>query len=81
MDLRDFINWLISAKSMNERSARDVVCRLKRAMGVAKCDGFDQQIVTKLEASADFAGFTPCVRSQLRRAITLFTEYAQSEGN
>lgn len=81
MNLNDFSGWLVSAKAMSERSARDVASRLRRAMGIAKCDGLDKQLSTKLEANADFAGFTPCVKSQLRRAITLFNEFAQSKGS
>jgi len=73
----DFQKWLIDTKSMSEKSAGDVVSRLKRANTIIEID-VPLEIETLLfhfSGKSAFKALTQTVRSQLKRAIRLYKEF------
>ncbi len=79
MDFLAFNDWLIETKGMQERSAKDVICRCKRVCGIVKKGKIGKDTIKSLEKSEVFANSTPCVKSQLKRAIILWNEFGESK--
>lgn len=75
MRYEDFLSWLREKKGMSERSARDVVSRSKRALVITKQEVFDSHSMDLLTASGDFIECSMSIKSQLKRAITLYMEF------
>lgn len=76
----EFSNWLKSSKSFTDRSARNVVSRLKRASSLCKFD-WDADVARNLfhlEQVPAFQKLTVSVKSQLRRAVKLNVEFLNS---
>jgi DNA (cytosine-5)-methyltransferase 1 len=77
---RDFRVWLREIKSYTDRSAGNVVSRLKRVrklIGPAMRFNETIDIVHALEKTPEFSRFSPSVKSQLKRAIYLRSEFAR----
>ena len=72
----EFREWLMKEKNYSDRASRDVQSRLKRALGYAGDESVCPGTMEKLEANAEFKGLSMSVKSQMRRAIRLHTEYA-----
>lgn len=72
--------WLVEQKGFGERGARDVECRLRRAVSFDKrIGGLDAEAdLGLLERKKMFKELVPGVRSQLRRAVILSSEMARS---
>lgn len=84
MRYTDFLEWLKTEKGMNIRSARDVISRSKRALGLTKQPEIDEESMQKLVDSIEYHDFSSCIKSQLKRSITLyqeFTNYVQKPNN
>lgn len=78
--LRDelaFRSWLESMEGFRQRSAADVVSRVKRAMIFADVlsAGSDHELRFLLEESSDYRGCSSSVRSQLKRAAQLYRQF------
>jgi DNA (cytosine-5)-methyltransferase 1 len=75
----DFFNWLIANKRFCHASAKDTVSRLKRVGTFCKPNWNAGAAVnlTALGNAEEFGNLTVSVRSQLRRAISLYSEFLQ----
>lgn len=78
MEYTEFLEWLKTEKSMNIRSARDVVSRSKRILGLTKQEKIDDESMQKLLDSIEYHDFSSCIKSQLKRSITLYREFINS---
>lgn len=75
MNYSEFLTWLLENKNMSIRSAKDVVSRLKRALLIIKCDELNNRSIHALNSEANFLDLSVSVKSQLRRAISLYIEF------
>lgn len=75
MDYQEFLAWLEGEKKMGTRSARDVVSRLKRVVGMLGTDVLDDASVLKLNEVDAFDECSMYIKSQLRRSVNLYLEY------
>lgn len=74
MDYANFCEWLMSEKAMSQRSARDVVSRLKRVESIIANESDDLSL-DALNSAPTFNDCTMFIKSQLRRTVTLYNEY------
>jgi DNA (cytosine-5)-methyltransferase 1 len=77
---KEFRNWLQEMRSYTDRSAGNVISRLKRARRIVGkerrfVDARDE--IAALERIAEFAALSASVRSQLKRAIILDYEFSR----
>lgn len=80
IDYRGFYEWLCSAQTLSERVVRDTVSRLKRAISFQQAPPKpDAYYIFSLEQSEAYRSLTPTVRSQIKRSITLYSQYCVSE--
>lgn len=75
MDYENFLIWLQENKNMSNRSARDVVSRLKRAMLIINTYKVTNNSLESLNSNSEFKNLSMSVKSQLRRSITLYSEF------
>lgn len=71
----DFLEWLEKEKGMSHKSSGDVVSRLKRVLLILGEKDISGIELNKLEEKAKFQALSITVKSQLRRAIKLYTEF------
>lgn len=74
----DFRDWLRAKQDFTPRTISNVVSRLKRASKILSVQKIGRDASTSihaLEAKREFLELTPSVRSQIRRAIRLKTEF------
>lgn len=76
MNYQEFLAWLETERKMSKRSAKDVVSRLKRVVGLLGSDTLDSTSVSKLNEVAAFDECTMFIKSQLRRSVALYLEYS-----
>jgi len=77
MNYCKFLDWLQQEKSMNIRSAKDVVSRLKRAMIIINNTEVTNESLQLLNSKSEFLSLSMSVKSQLRRSITLYSEFSK----
>ena len=77
MNYEGFLEWLKTEKNMSERSARDTVSRIKRALRIASGVTVDTTTIDKLNEAPEFLKLSMFIKSQLRRAIALYQEFAK----
>ena len=72
-----FYDWLQKEKHLSQKSARDVLSRLKRVKNYVDFSGkgSDEELLFKMSQNSDFQKLTMSVKSQLRRAIHLAKKY------
>lgn len=70
----DFKEWIIKEKGYGEKSAGDVVSRLKRAQGFCGKEDFTME---ELDKNEDFSKLSVSVRSQIRSAVRIRDSYKQ----
>lgn len=77
-DLEEFRGWLVVGKELLPRSAGNVVSRLRRARGFLGGKRFvdPRDAAHELDKQKEFLKLTVTVRSQLRRALDLYAEFA-----
>jgi DNA (cytosine-5)-methyltransferase 1 len=76
VDYAPFYNWLCETQANCERTRRDTLSRLKRAATICALPQTpDAYYLFALEQSDDYKILTPAVRSQLKRAVTLYADY------
>lgn len=79
MDYIVFKQWLQDEKNLSIRSASDVVSRCKRVNRITKKDSIDDNTVTTLMSMDSYDGMSPSIKSQLKRAATLYVEFSHKE--
>lgn len=72
-----FQEWLSAEKGLSERSSRDTVSRLSRANKLHPLSSETdlQTYIFELGRKPDFESLSPSVRSQLKRAVKLYSEF------
>lgn len=71
--MNDFKNWLIKEKKMNDRSARDVISRLKRSVNITNSS--NEIISCEMLTDEIIINMSTFVKSQLRRSVSLWIEF------
>lgn len=75
----NFVAWLTEEKKYSNRSAKDVVSRIKRADTLCKISNVpDAKYLFNLEQSDCFDKLSVTVKSQIKRAANLYHEFLQS---
>lgn len=75
MKYDDFLVWLQDSNDMSIRSAKDVVSRSKRVLGVTGQKKIDEKTQFLLVESQAYLESSTFVRSQLKRAIALYLAF------
>jgi len=78
----EFGKWLITEKNYTERSSFDVKSRLKRAYSFCCSDAKDKSIdiqINLLESNEDYKKLSVSVKSQLKRALTLYNVFSEAK--
>ena len=75
MDYMTFNGWLIETHDMGERSAQDVVSRCKRVCRMLRIDRITPDTSSELVNNADFNNSSMYIKSQLKRAVTLWLDF------
>ena len=72
-----FQEWLSAEKGLSERSSRNTVSRLSRANKLHPLSSETdlQTYIFELGRKPDFESLSPSVRSQLKRAVKLYSEF------
>jgi hypothetical protein len=80
MDEKKFREWLIEKKHFGVKSTNDIISRIKRAGKLIKVtdDVDSEKIINKLENIKEFQHMSLSVKSQLKRAIRLKTDYQKT---
>ena len=77
-----FHEWLRDSQTMTERTQRDTISRLKRADAICAMPSVPEAYyLFSLEQSEDYKSLTPSVRSQLKRAVSLYSDYRKAESS
>lgn len=79
MDYVVFKQWLQDEKNMSIRSATDVVSRCKRINRMIDMDKIDDKTVEILVETESYADMSSFIKSQLKRAATLYMEFCKKE--
>lgn len=72
-----FKEWLCNSKGLSDRSACDVISRIKRADKL--CPYYDESIdayLQRLDVDREFIALSMSIKSQLKRSWHLFAEYS-----
>lgn len=75
MDNSEFQKWLQDEKKMSVRSSGDVICRIKRVMSIVHANEVNENTLGALNSSEEFLKCSMFIKSQLRRAVTLYNEF------
>ena len=76
IDCDSFYKWLLVTQPLSERVKKDTVSRLRRANSMCVVPPNPQaHYIFLLEQSEGFKMLTPTVRSQLKRAVSLYADY------
>ncbi len=72
----EFVEWLITNRNFSKRAANDTVSRIKRADKIYKIpDSPDSLYLYKLQQTDEFSNLSVSVRSQIKRAASLYSDY------
>ena len=75
MDFVAFKTWLIDYKGMTTRAASDVPSRLRRITKLLDCVDVDNTTYANLKRNSTYQEYSVTVRSQMKRALTLYLEF------
>lgn len=75
MDSIKFYKWLQQNQDMNDRSAKDVISRLKRTLSIIGNTDIPCDALQLLKEKEVFMSLSVTVKSQLRRAVKLYLEF------
>lgn len=75
----ELASWLVSQKDYKKRSANDVVSRLKRADGICTLLKPSDEYIFELEHKKEFLELTTAVRSQIKKAVHLYSDFRYQE--
>lgn len=71
-----FLNWLVRFQNYSQRSARDVLSRVRRADKICHLDGApDDFYCYSLLQTNEYNKLSASVRSQIKRALTLYRSF------
>ena len=73
----EFYNWLVDAKQLSNRSAKDVISKCKRIKNILHTDSLDIFSSEQLLETDDFKRLSFFIKSQLQRALALWKEYVE----
>lgn len=79
MDTVKFLEWLSTEKSMRARSAKDVVSRLGRVSRLLGIEELGTDAIELLKENSDFQNSSTFIRSQLKRAVSLYVEFQETQ--
>ena len=78
MDTVRFLEWLSTEKSMGTRSAKDVVSRCSRVNRLLGTEELGVDTVDLLKENEEYQNSSTFIRSQLKRAVSLYVEFQES---
>ncbi len=70
-----FLEWLMKEKNLTKRGAKDVISRCKRICKILKIDTINSSTTISLNSNIEFTEKSMFIKSQLRRACTLWLEF------
>ena len=73
-----FIEWLIEKKGFTKRSAHDAQSRLKRVFAITGKQDINPNTLVDLNKNETFLSLSMSVKSQLRRAVKLYSEFSRN---
>lgn len=74
MDLNKFKNWLIQSTDYSAATIGDIVSRFKRATNML--DWYNEPVyLFNLEQTQQFRLLSPSVKSQIKKAVKLYSKY------
>jgi hypothetical protein len=73
--MKDIYTWLKEDKGMKDRSARDVISRIKRVKRITNQSAISERSLGNLKECDEFVASSSCIRAQLNRAVGLQLEY------
>ncbi|MBQ3530210.1 MAG: hypothetical protein IJA47_06955 [Oscillospiraceae bacterium] len=79
MDTVKFLEWLKFEKSMGARSAKDVVSRCGRISRLLGNNELRADTIELLKANDEFQNSSTFIRSQLKRAVSLYIEFEETQ--
>ena len=79
MDTVKFLEWLSAEKSMVARSAKDVVSRCSRVNRLLGIEDLGVDAIDLLKENDEFQNSSTFIRSQLKRAISLYAEFQETQ--
>ncbi len=80
MEREAFVQWLIEEKKMSTRSEKDVISRCGRIDRMLEISEFNCNTMEQLVGCEKFQQSTMFIKSQLKRALTLYLEYTSQQG-
>lgn len=76
---KNFQTWLIEDKNLSERTARDMVSRVRRADSIYPMNRESGiEYLYRIQGTSAYHDLAPSVRSQLKRAVSLYCDYMKS---
>ena len=76
INYNEFYEWLCGIQKLSEKVKRDTVSRLKRANAIQELPQQpDSYYLFQLEQSYEYKALTSTVRSQVKRAVNLYTTF------
>lgn len=80
IDYNLFLDWLRDTQPLSDRAQRDIISRLKRANNICELPSLPEAFyLFSLEQTDSYKSLTPTVRSQLKRAVSLYSDYIKTE--
>ena len=79
MDTVKFLEWLSTEKSMGVRSAKDVVSRCSRVNRLLEIEELGVDAIDLLKENDEFQNSSTFIRSQLKRAVSLYVEFQETQ--
>jgi len=79
MDYVIFKQWLQDEKNMSIRSAADVISRCKRINKMTEKNSIDNDTVALLIEMTSYKEMSSFIKSQLKRATTLYLEFTEKK--
>lgn len=78
IDSENFKNWLEQNSSLSANVISDTISRIKRADKIRPWDG-ESTYLFYLEREKPFMSLTVSVRSQVRKAVRLYSAFAEAK--
>lgn len=76
-----FLRWLMNSQNFSQRSAKDTLSRIRRADKIYHLDGApDDSYCYALQQSKEYNELSTSVRSQIKRALTLYNNFITQIG-
>ena len=79
MDFANFKEWLITEKGVTVRAASDIPSRLRRIVKLLEATTIDGDTYAILKSNPMYKQYSVTVRSQMKRAITLYLEFVATK--